>query len=68
MRERELLAGFWQGTPKVKSNLADLIFREDNVKMDLRVIAWDDVDWVDLAKDRDTWRAPVNTVMNLEGL
>jgi hypothetical protein len=37
----------------------------DNIKMDLRVIGWDDVDWVDLAKDRDHWRALVNTVMNL---
>jgi hypothetical protein len=36
--------------------------------MDLRDVAWDDVDRVDLAKDRDTWRTLVNTVMNLEGL
>jgi hypothetical protein len=37
----------------------------DNIKMDLRDIGWDDVDWVDLAQDRDQWRALVNTVMNL---
>jgi hypothetical protein len=35
------------------------------IKMDLREIGWDDVDWVDLAQDRDHWRALVNTVMNL---
>jgi hypothetical protein len=33
--------------------------------MDLREIGWDGVDWVDLAQDRDHWRALVNTVINL---
>jgi hypothetical protein len=33
--------------------------------MDLGEIGWDGVDWVDLAQDRDQWRALVNTVMNL---
>jgi hypothetical protein len=28
-------------------------------------IGWDDVDWIDLAQDRDQWRALVSTVMNL---
>jgi hypothetical protein len=37
----------------------------DNIKLDLREIAWDDMDWVDLAQDRDRGRAFVNTVMNL---
>jgi hypothetical protein len=37
----------------------------DNIKMDLREIGWDGVHWVDLAQDRDHWRALVNTVMNL---
>jgi hypothetical protein len=37
----------------------------DNIKMDLREIGWDGVDWIDLAQDRDQWRALVNTVMNL---
>jgi ribosome biogenesis protein Nip4 len=38
---------------------------EDNIKMDLREIGFGDVDWIHLAQDRDTWRAVVNTVMNL---
>jgi hypothetical protein len=38
---------------------------EDNIKTDLREIGWDCVDWIDLAHDRDQWRALVNTVMNL---
>jgi hypothetical protein len=38
---------------------------EDNIKMDLREIGFGDVDWTQLAQDRDMWRALVNTVMNL---
>jgi hypothetical protein len=37
----------------------------DNIKMDLREIGWDGMDWIDLAQDRDQWRVLVNTVMNL---
>jgi hypothetical protein len=37
----------------------------DNIKMDLRKVGWDGRDWIDLAQDRDRWRALVNTVMNL---
>jgi hypothetical protein len=37
----------------------------DNIKMDLREIGWDDMDWIDMAQDRDQWRALVNTVMKL---
>jgi hypothetical protein len=33
--------------------------------MDLREIELDGMDWIDLAEDRDRWRALVNTVMNL---
>jgi hypothetical protein len=37
----------------------------DNIKIDLREIGWDGIDWIDLAEDRDQWMALVNTVMNL---
>jgi hypothetical protein len=37
----------------------------DKNKIDLRVIGWDGTDWIELAQDRDQWRALVNTVMNL---
>jgi predicted nucleotidyltransferase len=36
----------------------------DNIKMDVREIEWDAMDWIYLAQDRDQWRAVVNTVMN----
>jgi hypothetical protein len=37
----------------------------DNIKIDLREIGWDGMYWIDLAENRDQWRALVNTVMNL---
>jgi hypothetical protein len=37
----------------------------DSIKMDLREIGWDGMNWIDLAQDRDQWRALVNVVMNL---
>jgi hypothetical protein len=37
----------------------------DDVKMALREIEWHGVDLVDMAQDRDQWRALVNTVLNL---
>jgi hypothetical protein len=36
----------------------------DNIKIDLRKVGWDVMDWINLAQDRDQWRAPVNTIMN----
>jgi hypothetical protein len=36
----------------------------DNMKIDLRETASDGMNWIDLAEDRDQWRALVNTVMN----
>jgi hypothetical protein len=32
---------------------------------DISEIGWGGMDWIDLAQDRDQWRAPVNTLMNL---
>jgi hypothetical protein len=37
----------------------------DNIKIDLREIGWDDMDWIDLARYMDQWRVLVNTVKNL---
>jgi hypothetical protein len=36
----------------------------NNIKMDLGEIEWGDMDWVDVAQDRDQCRALVNTIMN----
>jgi hypothetical protein len=37
----------------------------DNIKMDLGEIGCNSMDWVDLVKDSDQWRAFVNTIMNV---
>jgi len=39
---------------------------EDNIKMDVQGVGSGDMDWIELAQDRDRWRAVVNAVMNLQ--
>jgi hypothetical protein len=52
-------------TPELKRPLGKPRRRwEDNIRMDIREIGWV-MDWINLAQNRDQWRALVNTVMNL---
>jgi hypothetical protein len=37
---------------------------EDNIKMDLQEVGWGHGDWMELAQDKDRWRAVVGTVRN----
>jgi hypothetical protein len=37
----------------------------DNIMMYLGEVGWGEVDWIDLAQDRNRWRALVNSVLNL---
>jgi hypothetical protein len=54
------------GKPEEKRPLGTRKHRwVDNIKMDLREMGWGGISWINLAQDRDQWRALVNTVMNL---
>jgi hypothetical protein len=39
--------------------------RRDNIKIDLRETGWDGRNWIDMAQDRDQWRALLSTVIHL---
>jgi hypothetical protein len=57
------------GKPKGRRPLGRARRRwEDGIRMDLREIGWGSVDWIQLAQDRDRWRAVVSAVMNLRVL
>jgi hypothetical protein len=36
-----------------------------NIRIDLGEVGWGDMDWIDLAQDKNRWRALVNSVLNL---
>jgi hypothetical protein len=38
---------------------------EGNIRIDLREVQWEGVDWSDIAEERDQWQDLVNTVINL---
>jgi hypothetical protein len=54
------------GKPEGKRPLGSLRHRwVANIRMDLGEVGWSDVDWIGLAQDRNSWRALVNSVLNL---
>ena len=62
----EAYAEFWWGKPEGKRPLGRPRRRwEDNIKMDLQEVGCGGMEWIELAQDRDRWRAVVNAVMNL---
>ena len=54
------------GKPEGKRQLGRPRHRwEDNIKMELQEVGFEDMDWIDVARDRGRWRALVNAVINL---
>jgi hypothetical protein len=59
--------GYWWESEKERDHWEDqYVGGWAILKWILREIGWDGVDWIDMAQDRDQWRALVNTVLNLQ--
>ena len=57
---------FWWGKPEGEIPLGRTRFRrEDNIEMDLQEMGCGRMDCIDLAQDRESWRALLNAVTNL---
>jgi hypothetical protein len=56
------------GKPEGKRPLGRPKRRRESIKMDLKEIGWDGVDWIYLAQDGEDCLAVVNTLMNLRVL
>jgi hypothetical protein len=57
-------AGFWWGNLRERDYLGDPDV-DGRSKMDLNEVGCECIDWIELAQDRDRWRALVNEVINL---
>ena len=58
--------GFWWRKPEGKRPLERCRRRwEDNIKMDLQEVGCGNLEWIELAWDKNRWRSVVNAVMNL---
>jgi hypothetical protein len=69
MGERRGVHRLLVGKPKEKRPLGRPRHRwEDNIKMDPQEVGCGGVDWIEVAKDRDRWRALVNAVMKIRVL
>ena len=65
LMEGEVCTRFWWGNLRERNHWGDPRSRwKDNIKTDLQEVGRGCRDWMELAQDRDRWRAFVSTVMN----
>jgi hypothetical protein len=57
--------GYWWESQKERATTKIKTKMGDNISMDLEDVGWDGMDWMDLAQDREHWRALVIAVMKL---
>jgi len=63
----EVYTGFWWGNLRERDHLGDPgVDWIGNIKADLQEVGCRNIDWIELAQNRDSWRALVNAVMNLQ--
>jgi hypothetical protein len=60
----EVCTGFWWGNLRERPLERPRRRWEDNIKIDLQEVECGVIDWIELAHDRDRWRAVLNAVMN----
>jgi len=54
------------GKPEEKRPLGRPRQRKEDIKMDIKDVGWEGVDWTDMAQDKDTYWALVKAVLNLQ--
>ena len=64
MEKGEAYIGFCWGDLRGRIHLGDVGVDEDNINIDFQEVGCGGMDWIELAQDRDRWRALVNAVMN----
>jgi hypothetical protein len=65
-RQERCIQDFWWEDLMERNHLEDLAVDGDSINIDLQDVGWRDMDWIDLAQDRNRWRALVDAVMNIQ--
>ena len=63
--EERCMQGFGGENLRERDHFVELSVDGDNIKMDIQEVGKGGMNWIDLAQDRDMWRALVNAVINL---